>query len=64
MEIPPKLRDKMDSAQPDDLILMKAGAAAIGAFLFKKLAVFGYEFIKSRKQEDPDPEDQEEPTES
>jgi hypothetical protein len=48
IKIPEKIRDKMDSSQPDDLILMKAGAAAIGAFLFKKGAVFVYDLIKTR----------------
>lgn len=57
MEIPPKLRDQMQSSQPDDLILMKAGAAAIGAFIFKKIAVVAYDYIKSRKTEE-DPEEQ------
>lgn len=61
IEIPPRVRDKMDSAQPDDLILYKAGAAAIGAYLFKKIAVVVYERIKSRPiEEEPDPESPEE----
>lgn len=55
MELPPKLRDKMDAAQPDELILVKTGAAAIGAYLFKKAAVFGYHYIMSRKQSEEEP---------
>jgi hypothetical protein len=63
IEIPPKMRDKMDSSQPDDLILAKAAFAAAFAFLGKKVAVVIYEHIKSRKIEDsPDPENPEEET--
>ena len=55
MEFPPRLRDKMDSSQPDDLILMKAAFAATFAFVGKKVAVAVYEYFKSRTNEEEPP---------
>lgn len=61
IEIPSRLRDKMDSSQPDDLILVKAAFAATFAYIGKKIAVVVYDHIKSRKiEEEPDPESPEE----
>lgn len=60
MEIPPKLRGKMESAQPDDLILVKAAFAATFAFIGKKVAVAVYDYFQSRNNEEDQPEEPEE----
>lgn len=58
VKLPEKVRDKMESSQPDDLILVKAAFAATFAFVGKKVAVFVYDYVKNRHpQEEPEPED-------